>query len=52
MRIWALSFIFFSALPLIPLSANAQLVLRGVIATGTGGDAAKGTVDALENAIA
>jgi len=52
MRIWALSFIFFSALPLIHLSANAQLVLREVVATGTGGDAAKATVDALENAIA
>ena len=52
MKIWALSFIFFSALPLIHLSANAQLVLRKVVATGTGGDVAKATVDALENAIA
>lgn len=34
------------------LNAAAQVVLREVVATGNGGDPAKATVDALENAIA
>jgi curli biogenesis system outer membrane secretion channel CsgG len=44
--------LFCSALGLVLPSANAQVVLRQVIATGSGGDPARATVDALENAIA
>lgn len=44
-------FICGSILVMQPI-AQAQVVLRDVVATGSGGDAAKATVDALENAIA
>ncbi len=52
MRLSLLAALIFSALALILPGANAQVVLREVIATGSGGDPARATVDALENAIA
>lgn len=48
----AICIALFSALALIHPTVQAQVILREVVATGGGGDAAKATVDALENAIA
>lgn len=52
MRLSVLVVLFCSALALVLPGAHAQVVLREVIATGSGGDTARATVDALENAIA
>ncbi len=51
MRLSVLVVLFYSALALVLPGAHAQVVLREVIATGSGGDPARATVDALENAI-
>jgi len=51
-RFLALALLTWSALALINPLAQAQVIMREVVATGNGGDMAKATVDALENAIA
>ncbi|MFM8546310.1 MAG: CsgG/HfaB family protein [Betaproteobacteria bacterium] len=51
-RCLALSLTLWSSLALFNPAAQAQVVMREVVATGNGGDMAKATVDALENAIA
>ena len=51
-RFLALSLALWSGLGLFQPVAQAQVVMREVVATGNGGDMAKATVDALENAIA
>ncbi len=51
-RYLALGLTLCSGLALFQPAAQAQVVMREVVATGNGGDISKATVDALENAIA